>query len=119
MIFGALTVHLNVLYIIIIIINISFNIYFFLYVPVIQHLVFHKERDSTASKFVFNSKSIQCKCPGNVTHFVSNVDLFFILFNNKLSTICPKLGGGGGFARKHRSINQTVGMEVNNEYSRK
>lgn len=34
---------------------------------------------------------MQCKCAGNVACFVSNVDLFFILFNNKLSTICPKL----------------------------
>jgi len=58
------------------------------------------------------------ECSGSIAHFVSNVDLFFILFNNKLSTICPKLvclgvlswGGGGGevvdYARKHGSVNK-------------
>lgn len=71
---------------------------------------------------VFNGKSIQCKCLGNVAHFVSNVDLFFILFNNKLSTICPKLVRLGILVGGSReSIDQSIklGMEVNNEHSRK
>jgi len=60
-------------------------------------------------------------------HFVSNVDLFFILFNNKLSTICPKLvrlgvlswggagkGGGGREGRwwiMRESMDRSIKME--------
>jgi len=132
-VFDVSTVHLhtcNIIYVIMIVINLlmyqyitiiiintySFiNISSFLYLPLIQqYFIFYKGRDCAALKFVahvFNDKSIKCKCLGNVAHFVSNVDLFFILFNNKLSTICPKLVRLGilvrGFARKHRSINQT------------
>jgi len=62
------------------------------------------------------------ECSGSIAHFVSNVDLFFILFNNKLSTICPKLvrlgvlswGGGRGEGRwwiMRESMDRSIKME--------
>lgn len=65
---------------------------------------------------------MQCKCAGNVAYFVSNVDLFFILFNNKLSTICPKLVRLGvlvGGSRESIDHSIKLGMEVNNEHLQK
>jgi len=63
------------------------------------------------------------ECSESIAHFVSNVDLFFILFNNKLSTICPKLvrlgvlswsgakEGEGRWWIMRESINRSIKME--------
>lgn len=57
--------------------------------------------------------------------FSFQMSLYFsLLFDNKLSTICPRLVRlgvlvGGRFARKHRSINKTVKNGGESEHSRR